>query len=763
MTWAFDVASNIPRINQSGTDTGLAGIATAITAQATVARSTAYTTSQMVKPPTPTGFWYRCSTAGTTASTAPTYGTTLAGTTTDGTAVFTAFKAPDVQTLGTTNHYYMPDIRMAINGTLTNTNPQQQNFTCYDVIIYTGNFTSGAWASDGVTPLWDGLHFSAVRTSASGADGTTLSLQAGGQFTFIGGEVQVAGGVTFDNATTPRSYLTRWRNTREWGASSSRFRSYTTNLIFQNVETYDMAFDLFRMPTVAPSIKARGSEYVYQYVGAGAGGADAKFVAYNLENVDGTYEFDNYFGGWVELYNCAKGANLNVYSQYPNSSIWVKHCVPLYQDVAITAKNASGVAVQDVRFTATESPTNAPTVTFTTASSLKTWDFRTPLSYQTTTNSSGIATSTPVLNVWYWQTSFKQSLRFPSSTATYEGRAYNYKTLTVSAVLGASSAVPVSAGLAAIDTATTITETAALALTGITLTASGANGGTIVVSSDHSLQDIWNYYRAWISQFANRASNDTWGCSSGMLNTGNWTMTVNSGVTVSPSTNITAITSPTITNNGAITALYTTSVGPSARLTLKNLTNSTIYVTTDTGTQYDVQLNKTGQFTEYVAPGTTGTWNWASERYGFSRVAGSFIPSAGGDFTTTIDWLTDGAISVSSSATVSAYTTLGTLDKLYDYAGYMRTQQPKYVLATKNGTVLDFGATNIVIDATAASVWDYNSGTSTLTIKASVLATGAVFNKLKTTGSITFANAATATCVYETSVGSSTNLVFGNL
>ena len=179
MTWAFDVASNIPRINQSGTDTGLAGIATAITAQATVARSTAYTTSQMVKPPTPTGFWYRCSTAGTTASTAPTYGTTLAGTTTDGTAVFTAFKAPDVQTLGTTNHYYMPDIRMAINGTLTNTNPQQQNFTCYDVIIYTGNFTSGAWASDGVTPLWDGLHFSAVRTSASGADGTTLSLQAG--------------------------------------------------------------------------------------------------------------------------------------------------------------------------------------------------------------------------------------------------------------------------------------------------------------------------------------------------------------------------------------------------------------------------------------------------------------------------------------------------------------------------------------------------------------------------------------------------------
>ena len=763
MTWSFDVASNIPRLNQSGTDTGLAGIATLIGAQATVARSTAYTTAQMVKPPTPTGFWYRCSTAGTTAATAPTYGTTLAGTTTDGTAVFTAFKAPDIQTLGTTNHYYMPDIRMAIGGTLTNSNPQQENFTCYDLIIYTGNFTSGAWATDGVTPKWDGLHFAAVRTSASGADGTTMSLQAGGQFTFIGGEVQVAGGVTFDNATTPRSYLTRWRNTKEWGASSSRFRSYTTNLIFQNVETYDMAVDLFRMPTVAPSIKARASEYVYQYVGAGAGGADAKFSASNLENPDGTYDFDNYFGGWVELYNCAKGANLNVFCQYPNSTIWVKHCVPLYQDVTITAKNASGVAVQDVRFTATESPTNAPTVTFTTSSGLKTWDFRTPLSYQTTTNSSGIATSTPVLNVWYWESSFKKSLRFPSSTATYEGRSYNYKTLTVSAVLGASAAVPVSAGLAALDTATTITETAALALTGITLTPSSATGGSIVISSSCTLNDIWNYYRAWISQFANRASNDTWTCSGGILNTGNWTMTVNTGVTVSSGTTAISLVSPTITNNGAITALYTTSIGPSTRLILNSLSASSVYVTTNSGTQYDLQLNKTGSLTEYVAPGNTGTWIWVAERYGYSRVTGSFTPATGGDTSSTIDWLTDGSITVSTTATVAAYTTVGTLDQLYDYAAYMRTQQPKYVLASKNGSELNFGASKINIDATASSVWSYDSATDTLTIKSSVLAAGSKFTSIKSTGAITFLNGATATCIYSDDEGTSTNVTFSNL
>jgi hypothetical protein len=51
MAWAFDVTSGIPRITQSGTDSGLGGIATAINAVATVARSTAYTTSAIVKPP----------------------------------------------------------------------------------------------------------------------------------------------------------------------------------------------------------------------------------------------------------------------------------------------------------------------------------------------------------------------------------------------------------------------------------------------------------------------------------------------------------------------------------------------------------------------------------------------------------------------------------------------------------------------------------------------------------------------------------------
>lgn len=727
MAWSFDVASNIPRLNQSGTETGLAGIATAIGALPSVARSTAYTTAQMVKPPTPTGFWYRCSTAGTTAATAPTYGTTLAGTTTDGTAVFTAFKAPDIQTLGTTNHYYMPDIRMAINGTLTNANVQQQNFTCYDLIIYTGNFTSGAWATDGVTPLYDGVHFAAVRSSGSGADGVSMSLQAGGQFTFIGGEVQTANGVTFDNNTTPRSYYTRWRNTKEYGASSARFRSYTTLAIFQNVETYDFAFDLFRMPTVAPSIKARGSEYVYQYVGASAGGADAKFAASNLENVNGTYDFDNYFGGWVELYNCAKGVDLNVVSQYPNSSVWVRHCVPLYQDIAITAKDTTGTAVQDVRFTATESPTNAPTVTFTTVSALKTWDFRTPLSYQTTTNASGIATSTPVLNVWYWQTSFKESLRFPSSTAVYQGRAYNYKTLNVSALLGASSAVQVSAGMISLDTATTVTESVALAQTGITFAPSGATGGTVTISSSHTLQDIWNYYRAWISAFANRASDDTWTCLAGTMTMGAWNLVVNTGVTLSGSGNVTAVaTTGSVTNNGTITALYSSAAGASTTFRFESIavgSSIVIYDASGVTKYFQGSVSSAGDYNYYIPPGTTGTYYWAIEKYGKQRESGSFAANTGGLLFYAPLYVEDVGVDVTNQATVAAYTEIETASKFYDRTALFRLTEQGIKLgqiATRSGTAIEIGTFSHVINKDAASV--YSVSGSTITTKSTAYA-----------------------------------------
>jgi hypothetical protein len=51
--------------------------------------STAYSLGDLMIPATANGYLYRCSTAGTSAASPPTLGTTLGGTTTDGTAVWT--------------------------------------------------------------------------------------------------------------------------------------------------------------------------------------------------------------------------------------------------------------------------------------------------------------------------------------------------------------------------------------------------------------------------------------------------------------------------------------------------------------------------------------------------------------------------------------------------------------------------------------------------------------------------------------------------
>lgn len=742
MAFSFDVASNIPRLNQSGTDTGLSGIATAINAVVSVARSTAYTTAMLRKPPTPTGFWYRCSTAGTTASTAPTYGTTLGGTTTDGTSVWTAFKAPDIQTLGTTNHYYMPDVRMAINGTLTNSNPQQQNFTCYDIIIYTGNFTSGAWASDGVTPLYDGLHFATVRTSGSGADGVAMSLQAGGQFTFIGGEVQVANGPTFDSGTTPRSYYTRWRNTKDYGVTSGRFRSSSATAIFRQCEFYDMAFDRFNSPAEF-SAKARGSEYLVQYVGSGNGGVAAKFTASGLENVDGTYDFDNYSAGWCELYNCAKGANLNVVTQNPTTGYKNAFFVPLYQDIRITAKDTSGAVVQNVRFNCTDVPNNSPTTIITTFDGLKAWDYRNPLSYQTTTDASGIALSTPSLQAWWFNGSaFQKNLRFPLSTATYQGRAYNYKTMNVSLVLGSNSIQDVSAGMVSLDTATTVTESVAGALTGISLVPSGATGGVITISSNKTLQDVWNYYRYWISQFANKTSNDTWTCTGGILDSKLWTLVVNSGVTLSGTSEITQYkTSGTVTNNGTITAVYgdvngTSTIwefGATAEPIIAG-TSLAIYDSTGT-TKYYNAVTSDGVYRYYIAPQSTGaTYTYAIERYGYKREEGTFPSNAGGILFYVPSYSEDVGITEATKATVAAYTTLADTAQIYDATANFRLSETGIKLGqlvARDGTYLDFGNFNVKIKDDASAIVAVSSGT--ITYKSIVINESTKYNAMKAT------------------------------
>lgn len=56
------------------------------------ATETPYTSGQFVRPATPNNYVYKCTTAGTSGSSAPEFGTTVGGTTEDGDAVWTCYK-----------------------------------------------------------------------------------------------------------------------------------------------------------------------------------------------------------------------------------------------------------------------------------------------------------------------------------------------------------------------------------------------------------------------------------------------------------------------------------------------------------------------------------------------------------------------------------------------------------------------------------------------------------------------------------------------
>ncbi len=421
--------------------------------------------------------------------------------------------------------YYMPTLILSITGTLTIANPSNDSIVCAKLSVSaTGNFTSGSFGSDGVTPLRSGTHFQCV-SGEQGPDsfnfGGSLQVGNGGRFTTVGGQYILYGGVHYQNGAIIREYSTDVVAAADYGLNSIRIRAYSSDVVKRNCRHFDMGYDMFRMPSEF-SVKGFKCVYVSQYVGATQGypGAHAKFTAYALSNNDGSSDFDNWGAGWVELYNSAKGATLVV----NNSATRTTYCVPLYQDVNIKVTNLSGVVQNNVRYKFTDAPvSNSPTTTITTEGGLKTWDFRNPITYQGITNASGVSTVSPVLQVWHGASNLK-NLRFPASTATMEFRAYALVSQQASIVLGSDTAQALPMAMTAINYLA-LTEAQALALTGITFTPSGANGGTISVSSARPIAELWQYYRAWISQFANFSSNDTWTYDGTNLNIGAWTIT----------------------------------------------------------------------------------------------------------------------------------------------------------------------------------------------------------------------------------------------
>ena len=132
----------------------------------------------------------------------------------------------------------------------------------------------------------------------------------------------------------------------------------------------------------------------------------------------------------------------------------------------------------------------------------------------------------------------------------------------------------------------------------------------------------------------------------------------------------------------------------------------------------------------------------------------------------------DGFVTETSKTTVDAYTELSNLDRLYDrykswFVDNLEVEYPSFGAQklTGDGSSLDCGNANLVIDATAASVFAVNTGTNTITIKASELLAGTTFTGISTTGTITFSNGAAPgpALVYTDSTGTSVPVTAPNL
>ncbi len=127
------------------------------------------------------------------------------------------------------------------------------------------------------------------------------------------------------------------------------------------------------------------------------------------------------------------------------------------------------------------------------------------------------------------------------------------------------------------------------------------------------------------------------------------------------------------------------------------------------------------------------------------NLAGAGIKSA------TVVQLKDPSVTELVKAAVDAYTALDTLDRVYDRAkAYLFDNYAGETAAlfAVNGSALDAGARNIVIDAAAASAFAFNAGTNTITIKSAALAAGAKFTSFKTSGLVTLASGASVTAAY---------------
>jgi hypothetical protein len=260
---------------------------------------------------------------------------------------------------------------------------------------------------------------------------------------------------------------------------------------------------------------------------------------------------------------------------------------------------------------------------------------------------------------------------------------------------------------------------------------------TITPTADLTYDQI-NARIAWeLAQTANSAQADPRTVVGNNLTLASgWSLVVNTGRTISAGTALNYLFVPTITLNGTgrITAVYATSVGTSTVWEFQDVqvgSSLIVYDSSNVTRYYQGNVTTAGNYAFYIAPGVTGTFTYAVEKYGTRREQGTFAANTGGLLFFVPSYAEDVGITETNQATVAGYTVIDTSSKFYDRTALFRlTEQgiKKGQMATRAGTAIELGNFSVIVKQDAASVYSV-SGT-TITIKSNILAGDSKFNTL---------------------------------
>ena len=247
----------------------------------------------------------------------------------------------------------------------------------------------------------------------------------------------------------------------------------------------------------------------------------------------------------------------------------------------------------------------------------------------------------------------------------------------------------------------------------------------MTISSNLNYQQIYDAYQYALNQTANLFVADDCLTTNSTSNYVGWTISVNTGVTLTEGGNFTILQANTITLNGTakIDGVYKNSVGTSTiwefGATAEPIIAGTSLAIYDASgvTKYFNAVTTNGVYRYYIAPQSTGvTYTYAIERYGYKREEGTFPNNAGGILFYVPSYGEDVGITQATKATVVAYTTLSDTAQIYDATANFRLSETGIKLGqlvARDGTYLDFGNFNVKIKDDASAIVAVVSGTIT--------------------------------------------------